>query len=341
LHEAGVVHKDPHLGNILYRSGTQKEPFVILDTDQVTLQGDPLEESARLRNLALFPSLKYSPSRTEVLRFLKGYRALSGPAGTSFRQKYAKSLFEHSSKLYRKHAGRSLATNSRFCKESVGGFQVYRQATDETASILLELMPDPDLLLEQGEIYKDGRTVRAAKVTIGGKSYFLKRFNTKSFWYRFRNAFRSSRAVRAWLNNWEFKYRNLPVPEPLLCIEERRCRLLGRSYLLTEFFEGSEKLKTRWQEYSDEQQETMLIRIAVLLARMHRLGCVHGDLKWANVLVKGDTPYLIDLDGSRVLKRWNTAVFRKDIKRFLVDIDKYSRQDFRLLFLKCWEKHLY
>lgn len=341
LHEAGVVHKDPHLGNILYRSGIQAEPFVILDTDQVTLQSCPLEETARLRNLALFPSLKYSPSRTEILRFLKGYQAPSGQAGTSFRQKYAEALFEHASKLYRKHAGRSVRTNSRFCKESVSGFQVYRKANDETASILSELLPDPDLLLEQGEIYKAGRTARAAKVTICGKSYFLKRFNTKSFWYRFRNAFRSSRAVRAWVNNWEFKYRNLPVPEPILCLEERRCRLLGRSYLLTEFYEDSEKLKTRWQEYTSEQQETMLIRIAILLARMHRLGCVHGDLKWANVLVKGDTPYLIDLDGSRVLKSRNLAACRKDLSRFLVDIDKYSKQSFRFLFLKCWEKHLY
>ncbi|MDH3998595.1 MAG: lipopolysaccharide kinase InaA family protein, partial [Desulfuromonadales bacterium] len=260
--------------------------------------------------------------------------------GSTFIRQFSDEFFRHASRIYRKYANRCLTTNARFTKEHLAGFSVYRKAGNDVAELLKELLPSPDKLMEQGEIVKEGRTIRAARVQIGGKDYFLKRYNPKSFWYRFRNAFRRSRATKVWLNAWAFRYRNLPTAEPLICLEERHYRLLGRSYLLTEYVDDSEPLHLGWPHYDEQRKASLLVHISLLLAKMHRLGCIHGDLKWSNLLVRGEQVHLVDLDGSRILRRKDLPLFRKDIDRFIKDMEKYSAADFRKAFLALWQKRI-
>ena len=51
LHDAGVVHNDPHLGNILLQDTDGSARFVLLDADNVVLHGRPLTTSERVKNL--------------------------------------------------------------------------------------------------------------------------------------------------------------------------------------------------------------------------------------------------------------------------------------------------
>lgn len=204
------------------------------------------------------------------------------------------------------------------------------------------MLADPDRLLEEGQIYKAGNTVRAARIELNGKSYFLKRFNCKGWSYRCKNAFRRSRAVRSWLVAWGFCLRSLPVAEPLICLEERRLRLLGRSYILFDFVEETEPLARLWPRLDAAERRGLLTRLALLLGRLHLFGGLHGDLKWSNILVRGQMGkelYLIDLDGSKIVGSGKPRAKRKDLKRFLVDLTKFQSGDIdKVLFLKCWER---
>ncbi len=62
---------------------------------------------------------------------------------------------------------------------------------------------------------------------------------------------RRRRARRTWLNTWAIRLRHLPVPEPLLCLEERGLGLSNRSCLLTEFLADARPLRAMWDELDE------------------------------------------------------------------------------------------
>ncbi|APG26637.1 hypothetical protein A7E78_01420 [Syntrophotalea acetylenivorans] len=342
LHDNGVFHNDPHMGNILFVNDPRNPHFVILDTDRVDLKNRALSQKERIANLALFHTLGALASRSEFFRFIKAYGFSQIKNHRKLILRLQKKALSHSKKIWRKNSRRSLSNNSRFCKENLHGFSIFRQRTSETANILKTLLPDPDQILEQGEIFKDGRTVRAAKIHVNGMDYFLKRYNVKGWKYCVRNAFRRSRSIKTWLSFWEFRLRRLPVPEPLLCLEERRFRLLGRSYILSEFIEGSEKLSKHWPMLDQGKKKSLLVKLGILFGRMHLFGCLHGDLKWDNILLQNtgekSEVILIDLDGTRVRSHLRDARARRDIERFLRDLRKWASDEDVQFFLKSWQR---
>ncbi len=343
LHDKGVSHKDPNLGNIVCQKDNIRFDFYLIDTDQVVIRDSSLTEAERIENLALLHSLHNQLCKTQKIRFLKTY--LGDDTLQEFRrfaENLERSALKHSLTVWSKNARKCLSSNMRFIKLKHQGFNVYRQRTPEAEALLNLLLPDPDAVLDSATSVKNGRTVSAVKVCSAGKNYFLKRYNYKGLTYGFRNAFRASRAVKTWVVFWEFRGRRLAVPEPLVCLEERRFRFLRRSYLLTEFIENSSNLKNNYSQLEEKERVSLLFRIAVLLGKMHRAGAVHNDLKWDNLLLQ-QTPaglnlFLTDLDGARISHRiGGHKPLCKDISRFMRDFDSRLNDDhLRTLFLRCW-----
>ncbi len=344
LHGAGVLHADLHIGNILWLPEREAgKRFVLLDTDRVVLKNRPLSRREKTANLALLlGNLWTLASRSQRFRFLQFYGIRLDRENRRFIAELEAKALKHSNRIWRKKAQRCLHINSRFGKLKRNGFKVLFNKKAGIEDLLDELLDDPDRLLDQGQIFKDGNTVRAARIELNGNSYFLKRFNCKGWGYRFKNAFRRSRAVRSWLVSWGFRNRSLPVPEPLVCLEERRLRLLGRSYVLFEYVEQTESLAKIWSRLGATEKQKLLVRLALLLGRMHLFGGVHGDLKWSNILVRGQSDkelFLIDLDGSKIVGPRKYRSKRKDLQRFLVDlINVQQDQNCSTMLLECWER---
>lgn len=337
LHDRGVLHTDLHIGNLLVVCHGEVFNFVLLDTDRVRLRPHALGRRERVANLGqLLSNLWTMTSRSQRRRFLQGY----GEDGRVWTEDVVRCALRASRRVWNGKARRSLHTNSRFLQERRSGFRIFRQRTEEGDVLAAALLPDPDKVLEAGTIVKSGRTTRVARVEIEGKSYFLKRYNSKGWGYRLRNAFRRSRAVQTWLVSWGFVVRGLPVPPPLLCLEERHFRLLGRSYLLTGFVADATPASRLWRSLEERARSALLVRLAMTLGTMHRFGCLHGDLKWNNLLVvRSGSVVLTDLDGSRILVRPTLERARKDIGRFLRDLN--SRQSETVVaerFLACWRR---
>lgn len=210
-----------------------------------------------------------------------------------------------------------------FRVERQSGFSVWRRDDSPTASILADLMPDPDQAFEGARICKHGSRNHTGLVTLAGGSCLLKRYNCRGWIYRIQNSLRPSRAVKNWDLMHHFLVRGIPVPDPCLCIEERCCRLLGRSYILMEYFSG-ESLRQLWPKLDERGCIDLVASLANLLGRMHRFGLLHGDLKWDNILVQRDSRslriQLIDFDGARSVKRPSQRHASKDLDRFLRDL---------------------
>jgi tRNA A-37 threonylcarbamoyl transferase component Bud32 len=384
LHDKGVLHRDLHIGNLIYRAQAETDPFVLLDVDRVRLQSAGLTPTQRADNLAVllcnFWSLGSTPA---IFRFLRCY-------GLHWQTPAERRLLAHirnrslrlASRSWNAHARHCLTGNAGFVPSRHGSFRIYRLRRPDAEQALADLLPDPDRVLERGEILKAGRTVTAAKVELGGRAYFLKRYNCKGWFYRVRNAVRRSRAVRTWMVTWGLRLRHLPVPEPLICLEERRWRLLQRSYLLSEFIADAQPLATLWpppqplREIADPQggagetpqkgsavpahptsqarsnppaapdasaRIALLVDTAILLGRLHRYGAVHGDLKWANLLVHRHpgkpTVILTDLDGAHLIKHRLQRRAAGDLERFLRDLQQRDPHgQYRKPFVDAWRR---
>lgn len=242
-----------------------------------------------------------------------------------------------------REARQSLGSNSKFVREARHGFLILRQSTAEAEAALAFLLPDPDQAFDQTRMLKPGSRTHVGFVEIAGVKYVLKRYNCRGWGYRIGNAFRCSRAVRTWLVAWQYLVRGIPVPVPLLCLEERRFRLLGRSYILMEFVGNAAPLGERWKNLSENEKFRFGEFFATLLGTMHRVGMLHRDLKWDNILVTNEpslkTVHLVDLDGSIATNACNLSRARKDFNRFLRILDRTEGKiTLRNRVIEAWQK---
>ena len=224
------------------------------------------------------------------------------------------------------------------------GFTAWRKDEGAAAEALASLLPDPDLAYAGARICKPGSRNHTARVELKGHSYLLKRYNCRGWIYRLQNALRPSRAVKNWNLMHHFQLRGLPVPDPHLCLEERRCRLLGRSYILMDFCPG-QTLRLQWPELQDPERKTLVAALATLLGRMHRFGLLHGDLKWNNIMVWRDNGrlrvILVDFDGSRQLRHPSRRQADRDLRRFLSDLRRYDPTGiWENRFMRAWSAWL-
>jgi len=230
--------------------------------------------------------------------------------------------------------------------EQRGGFRVFYRQIRPVAELLDLLLPDPEQIIAGGEVFKRGSRNHSVRVILGGRNYFLKRYNYRGWAYQLGNLFRRSRAVRTWRIHLTFRNLGLPIQEPVLCLEQRRFRFLGRSYLLTEFIDGATPLIDLWPTLDADHKTPLLQDLAKQLAVMHRSGGIHGDLKWYNILIRrtnsGLMPILVDLDGSCLLRRVSESRIIADLERFLRDLTSCERDAaLRGVFLDAWQSEVF
>jgi tRNA A-37 threonylcarbamoyl transferase component Bud32 len=338
LHDLGVEHRDLHIGNILVQGELTGGQFLLLDTDRVRCHPGSLGMRKRAANLAqvLMNFWKLS-NRSERFRFLRNYLK-EQRLNAGFASLIETDSLKQARRSWHKRAVLALSNGPHFKLGRRDGWSFWRSTSSEASNVQQILLPEPDQILCGGRTLKAGNTVTAAEISTGASRFFLKRYNDKGSWYRFRNAFRRSRALRTWIMSWEFIERGLPVPLPLICIEKRRWLMLRQTYLASCFIEGW-RLPEYWQSASASEQAALLVRIALVLGKMHRSGCIHGDLKWNNLLVDANgAVHLIDLDGSYV-SRWISRHRTKDIRRFVANMQRYRLDDKeQRLFLSVWKR---
>ena len=205
---------------------------------------------------------------------------------------------------------------------------------------LLEFLHDPDRAFSDPEstIIKDSNTTSSCSVPhiLEGSqgSLYIKRYNYQSRLYAMKNFFRPSRAKRVWKVSQKLVACHIPTPLPISFLEQRKGRLLIKSYFISQKIDGSldlnaafQQLETQRSSHDTTQKKSLINKVARMIRSLHDCGICHRDLKASNILVQRiskqpEKLYLVDLDSARTQKeirengrirdlaRLNSSLFR-------------------------------
>jgi len=203
---------------------------------------------------------------------------------------------------------------------------------DYDADLFKKFLAQLETILHGDEyrIIKNSGHTKTAVVSLnlgkGKESFFLKKCGYKGFVSRVLQAFRQSKASKAWSMSLRFLEEGIPVTKPVALIEKRHNGLKGESYFLSAFAEDAVNFKAYVNKFGVDFMEDgrLLRRIGDAIGRMHRAGCIHGDLKWSNLIVidpTGDSrPLFVDLEHAKYGHRLSDQERAKDLARFMVDV---------------------
>lgn len=176
--------------------------------------------------------------------------------------------------------------------------------------------PGPDV-----RVLKRGDTTDVA-VLGTPPALLVKRYNLHKRLNPLKDLGRGSRARRAYVHGLRLEMLGIPTARVQAYGVERRAGLPVRSCLLTQFIDHAQDLMRTLLRGDRAQIEAAITPTARLIARLHREGFSHRDLKADNLMVRPqpDEPAnaavsLIDLDGLQRLG-WVSARRRnKDLRR--------------------------
>lgn len=355
LHDSGVMHLDPNLGNFLikHKSG-DKNKFYIVDLSDVRIK-TALNLNERWNNLA-YLNLNFFRTVPASLRyyFFKNYVHM-GQLNKKDILKSIKTIEDRTlqlaNKTWAKRMKWCMGSNSFFIAVNKGNLKIHIKKDWADNKDIQQVLSFPDVFLNgvQGTVLKDGKTVKASMVNIGeGQNIFLKRYNRKGWFHTFKNIFRNSRANRVWKISWKLELRRIPSPPSLAYMEDRRFRILKRSYFISEFMPTTEVLSLFFgqnkSKFASEEKLAILQEVGREIGIMHALGCLHGDLKWSNILIKKINArykcFFTDFDGSKIRKHLSGNSMIRELSRFYMEMVKYSLcSDEKKAFLKSYYKH--
>lgn len=194
-----------------------------------------------------------------------------------------------------------------------------------------------------GTTIKAGKNTEVRRLELDGRTLFLKKYLYPTFRLRWSGATRGtflgiSKAHREFQNLQNLRQWELDAPAPIAYCEERRCRWLYRSALLSEGIPNPVSLDV----FIRGPRGNLINRLADYTRRMHKHRFVHHDYFWRNILLSGnslDHFYLID---SHKGQQWcceELASRSKDLATLDAPAPAYFRRTERLRFFLRYLNH--
>ncbi|MDH4100635.1 MAG: lipopolysaccharide kinase InaA family protein, partial [Nitrospirota bacterium] len=160
-------------------------------------------------------------------------------------------------------------------------------------------------------------------------------------------AFLASRGQRAWKAGIASCEHSIPTPAPLALLEKRVGPFLTEALFITEYAEGLEGFMSYYREhfYRKNDRESVLEKrwltedLAEIVARMHKAGICHGDLKKNNIAIMpptdGDAGFMVlDLENAEVRNNLSTPERIEDLGCLAYSLVRYTSAADRIRFFR-------
>lgn len=331
-HEAGFLHRDLHLGNILE---DEYESLHLVDMHRMEVKGRVTDEEAAENLGQLDFSFSRVTGREKREALVKAYCGIRKPGMgmEGFRALVSEASMAWGERHFRSRTRRCVRDGENYVVEKVGGFGVWRKATfkADIGDIVRRHRGGGERVL------KENAKTRATVVEdSSGGQVCVKEFRARGLGAAFETMFRGSRGGRTWVNANGLAIRGTGTPEPLAYIKEGR-----KEYFVTRFEEGAEPLdeylRARFERIAGKsalhEKWEFMRRIGGMLAELHGAEVYHKDLKANNVLAawgeSGPRFLLLDLDRvrfdralSRDEKEFNLACLNAAVANFITVTDR-------------------
>ena len=189
---------------------------------------------------------------------------------------------------------------------------------------ILNALEDLDKIMQTGRVIKKEAGHFIVSLELGGKEFFIKKYQIKGKSHLLRKYFSQSRANISWKAIHWLRAVNINTVNPVVIYERFNSLFALEAFLITEKIEGtilSDALKENEKDY------LIAARIQSLFKRLKWIGFNHGDAKTSNFYFNQDKLIVFDLDASRksISSMMKTNMINKDIKRILRSTIKNKR----------------
>jgi hypothetical protein len=310
IHDAGILHKDFHAGNILARLGAHGQiALFLIDLNSVRI-GAPLDWPTSLDNLVMLNSwFVLRINRPDRLRFWKAYFLTRGLGAWGKGPDACKSHLYRAAEIEERTWKFNLAfwsrrdlrclKNNRYYHKVAGPRIVGHAVAELDERSLAPLLADPDEPFGRPgvRLLKDSpsSTVAELEMMVDGelRRVIYKRFRATSLFDPVAALLRRTPALRSWVHGQGFRERALPTARTLAVLHRTRWGMLAEGYLLTEKLNDAQELHVHLeslQQLPAEQRTTLvrheIDRVARTIRDLHQRQLSHRDLKAANILVR-------------------------------------------------------
>jgi tRNA A-37 threonylcarbamoyl transferase component Bud32 len=342
IHKAGLFHRDLHAGNFLWEG----ETFFLTDLHSAKISRG-LSLSQRLWNLAyLFHSLRSVWGEEEHSKFLEVYLE-----GESFdprkKERALKKIHSWMSRLQRKQwrsrTKRCLKESSEFSVQKRKGVYYYHRR-DFPLEVLKQRVEE-HLRLAEGrpsDLIKCSPEITVSILENGGRHLIVKQYRPGKYWRSFKEHFRRSKGMKAWIAGNGLSVRGIPSLKPLGLVERTSWSGLNESSFLMEVSDRDQELdRYILKNLGDFKERRSFIKaFAKWLCHYHQLSLYHQDMKTCNMMVSkaggGWNFHLLDLEDVRLDEKVGEKQIFKSFLELNTSTPKMVTTTDRFRFLRAY-----
>ena len=331
MHSAGICHGDLRAGNIFVREENDNFEFFFIDNER-TRKCLPPGLRLSLKNLVQL-NLTRNISNTDRMRFWTGYLETSKIDGSRSKHlvravfKKTKTRQTKRAKTHLGYAGIHLQSHWAVQGAQSGPFAGYFLTAFCRGDTAAEFLKQLEKQTETGILLKHDTATRVVRCQYHGWDIVIKRYNHQGFWHSLRHTLKGSRARKCWRFGHRLRAAKISCAEPIGVVERRKFGLIWESYILNAFVEGPDIQRFLQNEtVSKQAKDAVMQKVHTLVSRLadHRIS--HNDLKPSNLIIKDDSPILIDLDSmKRHCGRWVTAFYQWKMKNKVRNRIRYAK----------------
>jgi tRNA A-37 threonylcarbamoyl transferase component Bud32 len=340
IHQAGLFHKDLHAGNFLWDG----QSLFLTDLHRAEIM-KTISLKRRLWNLShLFHSLRDTWGEKDQERFIDLYfegESVSPHQKNVFLRQIRSGMERLQKRQWKSRTKRCVKESTEFAVERGKGVHYYhrrdyplgrvKEAVEEHVKLVRD---DPSKLL------KHSPKINVSILKVHGENICVKQFKNFHVWDRFRDRFRTSKGLKAWLGGNGLRARAIPSLKSLALVEERDWLALKESFFITEVSDrGRELDRYIFEGLKDFAKRRHFIRaFAEWLAHFHQRGLYHRDMKTCNVFIsENGVPwnfYLLDLEDLLLEGKVSEKKLFRSLLQLNTSIPKTISRTDRLRFLK-------
>ncbi len=180
------------------------------------------------------------------------------------------------------------------------------------------------------KIIKNDLATTVSQEKIGEHELIIKRINAQNLFTIIRRFFCFSRIKRNWKFAHILTYHHIDTFTPIMMVDKKVLGLSYINYLYMTKIDGVEAIAYFEKQSDKAQWQPIADKIIALIKKLNALGLRHRDLNLSNMIISEDKVFLIDLDAMKQEKRVHAKFCKKEIDKFIENIEHLKQKNSEL-----------